>query len=218
MRLSDLEQSRGGRVRFSGTLSDSAGDTFYELGISGPAALIKKALADSDLDYAIEPSATEKDWAARSTGFWERHAGGAAAEREHETVDALSLRAATEPTAKNSIVVNIRRTKGKGTWWGFWWPVLALPAGSSAFFVLPPICNCFGVTVPASGNPNLFLSANGPFTPIIAASTNGPGVVDTVAVGPSVCWPWTEFVPWFRVFAATTCVCGFGMSGFGVFP
>lgn len=95
---------------------------------------------------------------------------------------------------------------------------MALPAGSSAFFVLPPICNCFGVSVPAAGNPNLFLSANGPFTPIIAASTNGPGVVDTVAVGPAICWPWTEFVPWFRVFAASACVYGFGMSGFGVFP
>src|SRR5690242_17078010 len=99
MRLSDLEQSRSGPVRYSGMLTDSAGDTSYELGISGPAALIKKALAESDLDYAIEPRATEKDWAARSTEFWERHAGEAAAVRELETVAALSVRASTEPTA-----------------------------------------------------------------------------------------------------------------------
>lgn len=218
MRLSDLEYSRTGRVRYTGTLTDSAGDAHYELGISGPPALIKKVLTESQLDYSIEPKATEKDWGARSSEFWERHAGAAAGVRELETVDALSVRPPAPPTTKNSIVVSIRRTEGKGTWWGFWWPLLSLPAGSSAFFVLPPICNCFGMSVPVSGNPNLFLSANGPFTPIIAASTNGPGAVDAVAVGPAICWPWTEFVPWFRVFAATACVYGFGMSGFGVFP
>jgi hypothetical protein len=218
VRLSDLERSRAGGGRYVGTLTDSAGGAFYELGVTGPAALIRKALGESELEYSIETKATDKEWADRSRAFWDAHAGPNAGVRELETVSALSARPPKAATAKDSIVVNIRRTEGKGTWWGFWWPLLALSAGSSVFFVLPPICNCFGIVVPTSGNPNLFLTANGPFTPIIAASTNGPGSIDAVAVGPAVCWPWTEFMPWFRVFAATSCTFGFGMSGFGVIP
>jgi len=98
------------------------------------------------------------------------------------------------------------------------WPLLALPAGTNLFFVLPPICNCAGAVVPASGDPDLFLSANGPRTPVIAASTQGAGLVDRVSFGPAICWPWQEFVPWFRVNAFTTCVTSFVMSGFGVVP
>jgi hypothetical protein len=121
-------------------------------------------------------------------------------------------------TAKNSIVVSLRRTEGEGTWWWFWLPALALPAGANMFFTLPPICNASGVVVPLRGDPDIFLSANGPFTPVLAASTLGTGAIDRVAFGPPICPPWAEFVPWFRVNAFSACVTGFGMSGFGVIP
>jgi hypothetical protein len=218
VRLADLERSRSGGVRYAAALSDTAGDSHYELGIYGPDALIRKVLANSEFEHWIEPKATEKDWPGRSKSFWERHAGAHPGPRPHGTVNALDGTPPRAPTAKSSIVVSVRRTEGRGTWWGFWWPALGLPAGSSVFFVLPPVCNCSGFVLPASGNPDLFLTANGPFTPLIAASTGGPGAFDSVAFGPAICWPWTEFVPWFRVFAVTTTVCSFGMSGFGVLP
>lgn len=119
---------------------------------------------------------------------------------------------------ESSIVVSIQRTEGEGTWWGWWWPMLALPAGANLFFILPPICHCAGFVTPLTGDPDLFLSANGPRTPIIAASMLGAGAIDRVAFGPSICWPWAKFVPWFRVNAFSTCITGFGMTGFGIVP
>ena len=89
--------------------------------------------------------------------------------------------------------------------------VLALPRGANLFFALPPICNAAGVVVPITGDPDLFLSANGPRNPIIAASTRGAGLIDRVAFGPAICWPWQEFVPWFRVNGFSSCVTGFGI-------
>lgn len=218
MRVSDLERQRSGAVRYLGALSDSAGDAFYELGISGPARLVEKAFAHSDFEYAIEPKATQKDWPARTRKFWNRYAGESRGPREHETVAALTRKPPAAANSKNSIVVSVRRTEGEGTWWGFWWPLVGLSAGSSIFFLLPPVCNCSAFTLPASGNPDLFLTANGPATPLLAASTAGPGAFDSVAFGPALCWPWTEFVPWFRVGAVTSTVFSFGMSGFGTFP
>ena len=67
----------------------------------------------------------------------------------------------------------------------------------NVFFILPPICNCSGVVVPLAGDADLFLSANGPRNPVIAASTRGVGMIDLVSFGPPICWPWLEFVPWF---------------------
>ena len=215
MRLEDLERRKTGL--YVGTLTDAAGDTHYELAISGPQKLIENVFAKSDFEYGIERKASQDDWSARFEEVWTK-ALGPAGDRERETVAALRKGAAANATTANSIVVSTRRTEGEGTWWWWAWPVLALTAGTNVFFVLPPICNCVGAVVPASGDPDLFLSANGPRTPVIAASTRGAGLVDRVAFGPPICWPWQEFVPWFRVNAFTNCVTSFVMSGFGVVP
>jgi hypothetical protein len=216
MRLKDLERRKTG-PRYVGTLTDAAGGTSYELAISGPGTLIDKVFAKSNFDYGIEPKATQEDWAPRFEELWTK-ATGDIGDHEPETVAALAKRPPASATKANSIVVSTRRTAGVGTWWWWMWPLLALPAGTNLFFVLPPICNCAGAVVPARGDPDLFLSANGPRTPVIAASTRGAGLVDRVSFGPAICWPWQEFVPWFRVNAFTTCVTSFVMSGFGVVP
>ena len=219
MRLGDLKRARVGRgIRYVGSLTDSAGDTRYELGISGPAALIEKVFAESEFEHWIEPKATEKDSPSRSRKFWNTHAGTSAGVTSLETIESLDKTVPAAPTAKNSVVVSLRRTEGEGTWWGAWWPLLALPVGANLFFVLPPVCNCFGFVAPVTGDPDLFLTANGPSTPTIAFSMLGAGSIDRVAFGPPICWPWTQFMPWFRVNAFTTCAFGFGMSGFGVLP
>jgi hypothetical protein len=219
MRLEDLTRSRvAGGSHYVGTLTDSARDEHYGLSISGPASLIQKVFAKSDFEHWIEPKATAKGAPARSRKFWMTYAGEAVARGALETVAALEKPVPAAATPKSSIVVSLRRTEGEGTWWGAWFPLLGLPAGANLFFVLPPICNCFGFVAPTSGDPDLFLTANGPTTPTLAFSMLGPGAVDSVSFGPGLCWPWTEFVPWFRVNAFTACVCSFGMSGFGVVP
>jgi hypothetical protein len=219
MRLEDLKRSQvAGGSRYVGRFADSTGDDHYELGISGSARLIQKVFAESDFEHWIEPKATAKSWPARSRKFWTTYAGKDRGPRELETIAALEKAVPATPTPKNSIVVSLRRTEGEGTWWAAWWPLLALPAGANVFFLLPPICNCSGFVVPITGDPDLFLTPNGPATPTIAFSMLGPGAVDSVSFGPAVCWPWTEFMPWFRINAFTSCTCGFGMSGFGVVP
>jgi hypothetical protein len=218
MRLNELKHPKTAGAPYLGTLTDAAGDTHYELAISGPPKLIEKTFAKTDFEYGIEPKSTETDWVSRYQEVWTRSTSRTGAETEHETVAALEKAPPAAPDAKNSIVVSTRRTEGRGTWW--WWalPVIALPAGANLFFVLPPICNCAGVVAPISGDPDLFLSANGPRTPILAASMRGAGLIDRVAFGPPICWPWQEFVPWFRINAFSACVTSFSMTGFGVVP
>jgi len=218
MRLKDLKKSDTDGVLYAGTLTDSVGDTHYELAISGSSKLIQKVFADSEFEYQIEPKANEKDWIDRYQEIWDRNTIMDAALGNPETFAALDKAGPAAATAKNSIVVSLRRTEGQGTWWWVWFTLLALPAGANLFFILPPICNCSGFVVPVTGDPDLYLSANGPRNPIIAASTRGAGAIDRVAFGPAICWPWQEFVPWFRVNAFSTCVTSFGMSGFGVVP
>lgn len=218
MHLNDLKRPATDGAPYLGTLTDTAGDTHYELAISGPSKLIQTVFAKTDFEYGIEPKANETDWVSRYQELWTRSMGATGGEKERDTVAALDKAPPAAATAKNSIVVSTRRTEGKGTWWWWAWPVLALPAGANLFFVLPPICNCAGAVAPLSGDPDLFLTANGPRTPTLAASMRGAGMIDRVSFGPAVCWPWQEFVPWFRINAFTSCVTSFAMTGFGVVP
>jgi hypothetical protein len=218
MHLSDLTRPKKDGAPYLGKLTDAAGDTHYELAISGPSKLIEAVFAKSDFECGIEPKATADDWVPRYQELWDRNLGLTGADKEPETIAALDKAAPAPATAKNSIVVSTRRTEGQGTWWWFFWPALALPTGANVFFALPPICNCAGAVVPIVGDADLFLSANSPRAPIIAASTRGGTAIDRVAFGPALCWPWQEFVPWFRINAFTTCVTGFSFTGFGVVP
>jgi hypothetical protein len=218
MHLKDLKRQRNDGA-YVGTVADSIGDAHYELVISGSSKLIQKVFAESEFEHLIDPKAAAKEWVTRNQEMWERNTGTADGEKGPETIVALDKGVPVAATAKNSIVVSIRRTEGQGTGWGFWFPLLALPVGANLYFVLPPICNCWGVTVPLDGDPDLFLSANHPYAPVIASSRlGGLRAIDRVSFGPIICWPWEQFVPWFRVNAYSTCLTGFGLAGLGVFP
>jgi hypothetical protein len=223
MNLKDLKRPRTDGDPYLGMLTDSAGDTHYELAISGSSKLIQTVFAKSEFEYRIDPKATEKDWAPRYQEMLARHAGNAGDAPQAETIAALRKAPPAAATPKNSIVVSVRRTEGQGTSWMWFWPLFTLPTGANLFFVLPPICFCAGVVIPARGDPgdpDLFLTANGPSGPLIAASLLGPGAIDRVASPRQnqFCWPWEEFVPWFRVNAFTKCTASFIMAGFGVVP
>lgn len=217
MRLKELKRSRTGDRPYFATLADVNGDSHYELAISGTDELVKKVFAKTDFEWKIDPKVGEKDASNRDREMWDRYS--TSGDRANEPATINGLKAPPKPaTARSSVVVSLRRTQGQGTWWWMWFPGLFVPTGASLFFVLPPICNAFGFVAPLSGDADLFLTRNGPTTPIVSASTLGGTAIDRVAFGPAICWPWQEYVPWFRVFGFRTSVTGFGMGGFGVVP
>jgi hypothetical protein len=223
MKLTDLKRPRVDGEPYVAAVTDVAGDAHYELAISGSSKLIQQVFAKSEFDYRIDPRATEKEWASRYQEMVARATDLAGAVNRPHTVAALGKKAPAAATARNSIVVSVRRTEGQGTSWMWFWPFFTLPTGANLFFVLPPICFCAGVVVPAPGNsgdPDLFLTANSPTGPLMGSSTLGAGFVDRVASPRQnqFCWPWEEFVPWFRVNAFTKCTASFIMAGFGVIP
>ena len=100
--------------------------------------------------------------------------------------------------------------------WTFWFPALFVGRGVNLFFITPPVCHCFGTLFPLSGDPDLLLSLNGAGTPIVAASLNAGRAIDSVSFGPWACWPWQQFVPFFRVNGFLTGFTGFWWGGFGI--
>jgi hypothetical protein len=218
MRLKELKRSRTGDTPYIGTLTDVTGDSHYALAISGPDDLVKKIFTRSDFEWRIDPKPSDKDVNARFQEKWGMHTDTVAAAGDPETIASLGKGLPKAATARNSVVVSLRRTQGQGTWWWMWFSALIIPRGANVFFVLPPICNAFGLVVPLSGDPDLFLTRNGPFTPAVSSSMRGGTAIDRVAFGPTICWPWEEYVPWFRINGFRSSVTGFGMGGFGVVP
>jgi hypothetical protein len=218
MRLTDLKRPRAVGAPYLIPLKDSAGDEHYELAISGPAPLVKRVFANCDFDWRIEPKASEKDAQKRTQDIWDTHVRANVLAGEAETTASLAKTELKPSKAADSVVVSVRRTQGEGTFWFFAFPGLFVPRGGNIFFTLPPICNATGSVIPLSGDPDLFLSRNGPFTPVVSASVRAGLAIDTVAFGPAICWPWMEFVPWFRINGFRASVTNFVMSGFGVFP
>ena len=218
MRLKEMKRTGQAISRYVATLADDSGATDYDLTISGRRTLIEKAFAKTDFEVMISSKATGKDAEAKSLELWQKYVKTAVEPAPPE--DLLSLRKGKirEISEERSVVVTLRRTRGQGTWWGLWFPTLFVPAGSNIFFTLSPVCNCFGALFPVSGDPDLFLSLNCATTPIVRASIRAGLAIDSVSFGPAICWPWNEFVPFFRVNGFLTSVTGFAFSGFGVFP
>ena len=218
MHLKELRRSGGDVARYAGTVADVAGARQYELTISGSRRLVEKVFAKSDVDIRIDAGAGERDAEKLSQELWQRHASRDVHASPAESIDSLRKTLPKTASRASSLVISLRRTEGKGTFWGAFFPALIVPRGVSLFFVLPPICNCLGAVFPLSGDPDLFLSLGSPFAPIVAASARGGTAIDTVAFGPTLCWPWAQVFPWFRVFGFRPGVTGFLMTGFGTFP
>lgn len=218
MRLTDLKRPRTANAPYLGTLTDVAGNEHYELAISGPAQLVKSVFAESDFEWRIDSKASEKDSIKLTQDIWDKHASPNALAGEAETVASLAKTELKAAKAASSVVVSVRRTEGKGTFWFFAFPGLVIPRGANIFFTLPPICNATGTLIPLAGDPDIFLSRNGAFTPIVAASARAGIAIDTVSFGPAICWPWQHFIPFFRINGFRPSVTNFVMSGFGVFP
>jgi hypothetical protein len=177
----------------------------------GPATTIKQAFRESDFEVIVNHSQRQEDW--------EEAAGRAFEGRTQNMGDARSLAELMKPQApkassQRSAFVVLRPTMPSKTVY-ILSAAFFIPTGWSFFFVLPWSCSVFGVVMPATGDEDLFLSLNGPFTPIVAASTLGGLAWDRVSFA-GACWPWTQFIPYFRVFGFRGGSCAFTWGGFGV--
>lgn len=213
MKLKDLKRSG---ASYSAVLADVAGNRDYELTITGNRALAERAFKEVEFEVTLDPKASPAEFEARSREFWARRVD---AREPHpvpgaETIEAISKRA-RPVTAKNSVVVSLRRTSGTGTWWAAWFPGLFLPAGANLFFVLPRVWTCWGVVVPATGDADVFLSLGSPSAPPVSTAMAGGTTMEGVTFTGAP-FPWTHFAAWFRVNGFLTSVTDFGMAGHSI--
>ena len=92
MRLKDMKRSRASDSPFVGTLTDSTGETYYEIAMSGPIELIQKAFGKVDFQYEIDPRATDADAAEKHKKIWLKLVGTDGSAQAHETIAALTKR------------------------------------------------------------------------------------------------------------------------------
>ena len=202
MKLAAMKRSRSRRPVYSARLIDEYGHEHYELEITGPQKLIEGVFEKVDIEAEIAPKVTAEQFEARSLAVWKKRL-----QQRSEVSLPIDAVAATftkrrrEPPlpTKDSVLVNLRRTEGAGTFYGVWFPTLVLPPGLSLYFFLPRVWTTWSGALWYSGNPNLFLSVVPPPTSARFVSTDtappaspptGRGV--SYATSPL---PWTHFIP-----------------------
>jgi hypothetical protein len=219
MQLKDMKRTgKAGATRHVVSLADDLGKSDCELSIHGPAKLVERAFEKCTFDISIRPKATAADSETQSREMWRRYYPTAKPLVEAPGLELFDKRKVAQPTKGNSLVISLRRTRGEGTLWSGLFPNLFIPAGANLFFGMPSVCNCSGALFPSSGDSDLFLTLNGITTPTVAASVKAGTAIDSIFFGSSICWPWAEFWPFFRVNGFATGVSTFWMTGFGVFP
>lgn len=217
MHLAEMERSgRGAKTRYIATLTDDSGASGYELVIAGPGELVKKIFNKSDFEATISPKATRKDAEAAFEATWKKYGKPFADLTRVQNISGLIKKEPGKITPDNSVLVSVSRTRGEGTFWGFWLPVLFVPQGENLLFALPPVCVCFGQLDPSSGDPDLFLTLNGVSTPTVRASVGGGLARDSVSFGNFLCAPWEQFVPFFRIYGYLASTFGIWIGGHGI--
>lgn len=216
MKLTDLQRSGKRGTVYSKALSDRSGNESYELSIVGPSKLAGQVFKKCEFEIEIDADAASDDFQNSSKKFLNKHLQ-ADAFRHPEPEVVASLIGRKLPGAsstKDSLIVYLRRTKGEGTFWAMFFPLLVLPPGLSLFFVLPRVWTTLGVLQPIVGNPDIFLSLGAPFIPPVVS---GVGTMNTVSftVPPL---PWTQFSPWYRILGAapTSSTTNFLMTGHSI--
>jgi hypothetical protein len=146
MKLADLQRSgKGGKV-YSKTLSDRSGNESYELSVVGPSAVAGQVFKKCEFEIEIDVDVATDAFQERSKKFFSRYVQAEyAGHPEPEVIAGLIGRKLPGvSSAKDSLVVYLRRTKGDGTFWSMFFPALVVPPGLSLFFVLPRVWATFG--------------------------------------------------------------------------
>jgi hypothetical protein len=211
MKIEQMEKSKERGPKWTAVLTDTRGSDSYELAIRGPKALVGRVFEKSNFEIEIDPDASAETAQTRLAQLFAKYSVTA----KDPFVDP-GHNPFKKPTARideaKSVIVSVRRTRGKGTLWALFFPLLWVPAGANLFFILPPVSFCHAAVFPVVGDPDLFLTLNSPLPPTVAMSKMSLTAIDSVTFGvpglPGV------FVPFFRVNGFTTGVTGFFMFGF----
>ena len=220
MKLTDMKLTGKEVARYTLPLADDQGAEDYELTITGTRVLVEKVFAESDFEITISPKTSEKEAENQANKLWKRYFSTMVKEVvPAEDIDSLLKPTPKGATAKNSIVVSLRRTRGEGTFFAFWFPLL-IPRGVSVYFATPPASfYCTGSVTPSSllpgGDADLFLTLNGFSTTLVSSGTLGALATDTVSfvvpfiVIPPLIIKSPAVVPCYRVLGFTTCRANF---------
>jgi hypothetical protein len=200
MKLEDFTQGRrDARPVYS--LPIEAGDSRYELAISGPTALVKRVFAKADIEVRIDPAGTQKTFDKELKGLL----------RDEKPPTNLSIdemeagfaKKAPEPTLARSVLMSLRRIEGDGTFFFLAIGGFVMPARVSIFLTLPPSIVCQAIVRPTTGDQDVRLWLAWPpgFGPV-SSSTRGGTATDMVTFGPFPFGPIVELAGW------TTGICG----------
>lgn len=209
MKLKDMKRSGKDMARHTKTLTDEQGAPDYEITITGTSSLVQKVFEKSDFEIIIDTKATERDAERRAKELWEKHSGTVEEAAPAADVESLRKSAPKEVTKQNAIVVSIRRTRGEGTFFALWLPLLAIPKGVSLFVVGLPAVICQGSVFPMVGDTDLFLTLNGPLPPNVSVSSMGGLAIDTVTFGVAPSPAPRPVIPFYRLFGFSNTVTGF---------
>src|ERR1700693_6516120 len=176
MKIEEFERSgRGNRVRYVRPVGDD-----HELVITGSKE-IAKVFKEADFDVQIDPDATAESWERELRPLREQELSALTEIAALERPDELLKKRPSAAKPETSAFISLRRTRGTGTRYLFSISNFFLPTLFSVFGVLPPICSCFGVVTPRTGDQDLFLEL-APFGPILRMSARGGTAVDIVTL------------------------------------
>jgi hypothetical protein len=212
VKLAQMKRTTGRDPSWAMRVADKTGREDYELTIRGPNALVSKVFEKSDPEIEIDPHGSDDTARKRIIELRDKYSRSAKAPHVDDGKGAFK-KPRLKIDEKTSVVVSLRRIRGEGTFWAFFIPFLFIPRGANLLFALPPVFSCVGSVFPLAGDPDLFLTLNGVFTPTVAMSIRAGTAIDSVAFGPMpVRFP-PAFVPFFRVSGFTTTLTGFLMAG-----
>jgi hypothetical protein len=205
MKLDDFKPvTKGAFPRLVARVPDARGAEEFELTLSGPRALLERALAEATIELTIDSPKANEEWKRELETAQEELRGAMWEAAALESVDELLKPDPGPLQRKTTVFAAIRPVKGHGTPFGFTVSPFFVPAGASFVFLGSWVLSTFARVIPASGDQDLFLHLFNPLGPIVSASVFGGTTTDVVAFASP---PPFFFFPFFRVrgFAAGTC-------------
>jgi hypothetical protein len=199
MNLGQMNRSKkGATIAFRSPIADRKGQSNYEVLVTGPKGVVEKSLGQADLKFEIDPDATKDEMERRAMKILEPYheqlamlARGSSPAKTPSTKLKISA-----PQPSRTITLSLNAAAPHGTFW-FFDSVIPIPLpGATTFQVIFPPCFAGGaMSIPAAGNPNIFIRFNSP-TAVISAASVAPGLaVDTA---PFSVPPWVHVIPFFQ--------------------
>lgn len=154
----------GEQTRYVSDVEDVYGNKDFRVSIIGPDKLIQEAFAESNLEIKIDPKGTKEDVEkVKSALLKSRSKEISAPLRSEECLQNIfTKKSIPEPTRDGSIAIFLDKIGGgRGTFYQFVIPNFNVSQGHNLYFTWVPTNYTAAVVSPNSGDPDLFLYANG---------------------------------------------------------